>query len=93
MNKVNMETIKLLVEDELYDFSRADKNTIYDSINWLLTDLEIYEAWIVNSNKQDKSLERYIFDGVIEFMKDNNITPDELYNYEDQTEIFDYIHR
>ena len=76
MNKINMETIKLLIDDELYDFSRADKDTIYNSINWLLTDLEIDETWIDNSNRQDKSLERYIFDGVVGFMKENNITPD-----------------
>ena len=92
MNKVNMEIIRLLIEDELYDFSRSDKDTIYNSINWFMTDLEIDEIWINNCNKQDKSLERYVFDGVIGFMKENNLTPYELYNYEDETEIFDYIH-
>ena len=92
MNKIDMSVIKTFIEDELYDLSRADKDTVFSAIDWLITDLEIDEVWINNTEKQDKSLERYIFDGVIEFMNSKDINADELYNYEDELEIFDCIH-
>ena len=92
MNKIDMSIIKTFIEDELYDLSRVDKDTIFNAINWLMTDLEIDEAWSNNARNQDKSLERYVFDGVIEFMNSKDINADELYNYEDELEIFDCIH-
>lgn len=93
MNKANMDIVKLLIEDELSELSRVDKDTILRSIEWLITDLEIDDYWINRASSQDKSLEKYIFDGVVGFMEENQLTADELYNHEDQTEIFDYIHK
>ena len=92
MNKIDMSIIRTFIENELYNLSRADRDTIFNTIDWLITDLEIDEVWINNTEKQDKSLERYIFDGVIEFMNSKDINADELYNYEDELEIFDCIH-
>lgn len=92
MKDINMNTIKSLIEDELHELSTPDRNTIFCSIKWLVTDLEIDEEWINNAKKQEKSLERYIFDGVVDFMKEKNINADKLYFYEDETKIFDCIH-
>lgn len=92
MNKIDMSIIRTFIEDELCDLSRADRDIIFNAINWLITDLEIDEAWINNAQNQDKSLERYIFDGVVEFIRSKDINADELYNYEDEVEIFDCIH-
>lgn len=92
MSKIDMSIIKTFIEDELYDLSRADKDTVFSAINWLMTDLEVDEIWVDNAKNQDKSLERYVFDGVIEFMNYKDINADELYNYEDELEIFDCIH-
>ena len=87
-----MSIIKTFIEDELYDLSRADKDTVFSATNWLITDLEIDEIWINNAENQDKSLEKYIFDGVVEFMLSRAINADELYNSEDELEIFECIH-
>lgn len=92
MNKIDISIVKSFIEEELSELSRADKDTIFCSINWLMKDLEIDEYWVNNAQKQEKSLERYVFDGVVEFMRLKEINADELYNYEDELEIFDCIH-
>ena len=92
MKNINMQTIKLLIDNELYELSQADKNTIYNAIYHLMDDIEISDIWEGYIKEQDKSLERYVFDGVIGFMKYKNYNADNLYNHEDDCEIFEFIH-
>lgn len=92
MKKIDMNIINTFINDELYELSQADKNTISNSIYYLMDGIEIDDTWEENLSKTNKSLERYVFDGVINFIKVKDLTADELYNYEDDCDIWDCMH-
>ena len=92
MRKLDMKVVRLLINDELYELSEYDRNTIFDSIYHLMCDVEIDDIWEQRLINTDKSLERYVFDGVVNFMKERNLTADELWNFEDDCRIFDFIY-
>lgn len=92
MRKLDMEVVRLLINDELYELSESDRNTIFDSIYHLMCDVEIDDIWEQRLINTDKSLERYVYDGVVNFMKERNLIANELWNFEDDCKIFDFIH-
>lgn len=79
----SMEVIELLVNDELYDYSRMDKNIIVDCIGHLVADLDVSDI------NEDVSVERYYFDAVKSYLEDDH-TVYELDNIEDDAEVFEY---
>lgn len=91
MKNIDMQIVKSLIEDELYELSFSDRITLYTTIIWITTDIDFDEEWIANAQKQEKSVERYLFDGIVDFMQENNLNPYELYNYENEDEIIEFI--
>ena len=89
---LNMNAIKQLINIEVYKLSPTEKNTLLNAIFHLMSDVEIDDFWKERISKKGKSLERYVFDGVVSFMKNKDYTVNELWNHEDDCEIFDYIH-
>lgn len=92
MKKINMETIRLLINEEMCELSQDDKNIMFNSIYHLMVDVEIDSIWVKNLKKLDTTLERYVFNGVIRFMKERDYTPIDLWKHDDDCEIFDSIH-
>lgn len=91
MKNIDMQIVKSLIEGELYELSFSDRITLYTTIIWITTDIDFDEEWIANAQKQEKSVERYLFDGIVDFMQENNLNPYELYNYENEDEIIEFI--
>ena len=92
MRKINMYIVRILINEELFELSDMDKNTICNAIEHLMSDVETDEIWEERLDCKGETLERYVFDGIIKFMNNNEFTADELWNYEDDCEIFDCIH-
>ena len=90
--KINIEIVRLLINEELSELSEMDKSTISRSIEHLMSDVEIDEIWKEKLKEQGVSLERYVFDGVVKFMNYKEYTASDLWNHEDDCEIFDCIH-
>ena len=92
-NPMNMEVVRLLINEEMHELSQDDKNIMSDSIYYLMDDVEINSIWMDRINELDITLERYVFNGVVRFMKERDYTPVDLWRHEDDCEIFDCIHR
>ncbi len=92
MNNINMDTIRLLIDEELYKSSSADKDTICDAVDYLMDGIEIDDKWSEKLQSQDMTLEMYIVDGIIKFMSERGYTADNLCNHEDYCEILNCIH-
>ena len=84
----DMSITKAIIDDELFGkYSRADLDTIVDSIGHIVADLDI-GSWryaVIGI-----SPERYLIDAVIEYLEDGH-TVYELYNLDDCNEIFEYL--
>ena len=92
MNNINMDTVRLLINEELYESSSADRDTICDAVDYLMDGVEIDDKWSEKLQSQDITLEMYVVEGIIKFMSEREYTADDLWNHEDYFEILNCIH-
>lgn len=92
MSKINMDTVRLLVNDEFYKCSNADKNTICDAIDYLMENIKIDNKYLEKLKSLDISLESYIVEGVVKYMAENEYSADDFWNHEDYSEVIERIH-
>lgn len=84
----DMFLVKAIIDDELFGkYSRADLDTIIDSIGNIVDDLDI-GSW--RCAEIGVSPERYLIDAVVEYLNDGH-TVYELYNLDDCNIIFEYL--
>lgn len=84
----DMFLVKAIIDDELFDkYSRADLDTIVESIGYIVADLDI-GSW--RCAEIGVSPERYLIDAIVEYLNDGH-TVYELYNLDDCSIIFEYL--
>lgn len=89
---LDVENLKDIIDKDLKDIDDKSKNTILRAIKYIFADLIIGEELINGAIRLNKSLEKYVLDNAVEFIRFKNMSIEDFWNMEDDTEFIDYIY-
>lgn len=89
---LDIENLQVVIERELKDADDKSKNILLKAIKYIFADSIIGEGLINGAKELNKSLEEYVFNNTIEFIKLKNMSINDFWNMEDESEFIDYIY-
>lgn len=89
---LDVENLQVIIDRELKDVDDKSKNILLKAIKYIFADSIIGEELISRAKELNKSLEEYVFNNAMEFIKMKNMSIKDFWNMEDETEFIDYIY-